>query len=327
MSPIKVEISYKTIVFTVVFLLFLWLLLLIKDLLLIFLISFILMVVIEPAVRSVEKRGLPRTASILLIYFLTGSFLVIAIAGVVPPLADQTSVLINRLPDFFGQIGVLGINQQVITSQISQLGSLPANLLNFVVGIFSNIASLIILGVTTFYLLIERVRMEEHLTKFLGRSAAKEIMRMMIKVENRLGQWLRGELALMTIVGLLSYFGFRLLGMEFALPLAILAGLLEIIPNFGPTVAAIPAVLAGLAISPVHGLAALSWSFLVQQIENNFIVPKIMQKATGLNPLVVIASLSIGFRFAGVAGAVLAVPVILVLGIIFSEIASKKLQK
>lgn len=327
MQPIKIEISYKTIVFTVVFLLFLWLLSLIKDILLIFFISTILMVALEPSVKTVEKWGLPRGAAILLLYFVSISFLGIAVAGVIPPLADQTAILANRLPGYLSQIGVLGINREVIADQVSQLGSLPTNLLNFIISIFSNIASLIVLGVTTFYLLIERVRMEDHFTKFFGRSVAKEIMKVMIKVEERLGQWIRGELALMTVVGLLSYSGFRLLGMEFALPLAILAGLLEVVPNFGPTIATIPAVLLGLAISPIYGLAALSWSFLVQQIENNFIVPKVMQKATGLNPLVVIISLSIGFRFAGVAGAVLAVPVVLVLGTIFSEIASKKLQK
>jgi predicted PurR-regulated permease PerM len=327
MQTIRIEISYKTIIFTVFFILLLWLLFLIKDVILILFVSTILMVALEPSVRAIEKWRVPRAMAILLIYFLSAALLGIAIAGVIPPLADQTAILISRLPDYFNQMGVLGINREVIANQISRLGSLPTNLLNFIVGIFSNIITLIVLGVTTFYLLMERRMMEEHFTKFFGKSISKEIMKVVVKVEERLGMWVRGELILMTAVGLLSYLGFRLLGIEFALPLAILAGLLEVIPNFGPMVAAIPAGLAGLAISPIHGLAAISWAFLVQQVENNFIVPKVMQKATGLNPLVVIVSLTIGLRLAGVVGAALAIPAVLVLGIIFSEIISRKTSK
>jgi len=131
----------------------------------------------------------------------------------------------------------------------------------------------------------------------------------------------------MTIVGVLSFVGLRLLGIEFALPLAILAGLLEIIPNIGPIVSAIPAVLSGLTVSPLMGLAVAALYFLIQQIENSIIVPRVMQKVVGVNPLVTILSLAIGFKLAGVAGAILAIPVVLVIQVATSEIfTSKRLQ-
>ena len=148
----------------------------------------------------------------------------------------------------------------------------------------------------------------------------------MEKIEKRLGSWIRAEVTLMIFVGALSYFGFRLLAIDFALPLAIIAGILEIIPNFGPTVATIPAVLAGLAMSPLHGLAALAWSFLVQQVENNIVVPRVMARVIGLNPLVTILSLSIGFKLAGIAGASLAIPVVLALEVIISDLYRRKIS-
>jgi len=182
----------------------------------------------------------------------------------------------------------------------------------------------LILLVFAFYFLQERKKIDEYLSSFFVKTEKERIKMIVNKIEQRLGGWVRGEMLLMSIVGFLSYIGFRLLGIEAALPLAIIAGLLEIIPNIGPTVATVPAVLAGLAISPFHALGALSWGFLVQQVENHLIVPKVMQKAAGVNPLVTLISLSIGYKVAGLAGTLLAVPIFLTLEVIFPEIIRSK---
>lgn len=324
MQPTKIEISHRTIIFTFLFVLGLWLVYQIRDILLILFVSSMAMAALEPLIRKLELLKLPRGIAILLIYIFLVLFLGIAVVGITPPLVDQTAILINKLPALFKQVELLGIDRNLINGQISQLGSVPVNLLNFFVGLFSNLATGIVVAVLTFYLLMERKNLSQYLTRFLGKPGEKEILEIIEKIEKRLGFWIRAELILMTFVGLLSYFGFRLLAMDFALPLAIIAGFLEVIPNFGPTIATVPAVLAGLAISPVHGLAALAWSFLVQQIENNFLVPKVMARTTGLNPLVTILSLSIGFKLAGIAGATLAIPVVLALEVIFTELYLKK---
>jgi len=110
-----------------------------------------------------------------------------------------------------------------------------------------------------------------------------------------------------------------LLGIPYALPIAVLSGLLEAVPNIGPTIAAIPAILMGLTVSPIVGLGALAMSILIQQLENNLIVPKIMQSATGTKPLVTILVLLIGYTLGGIAGAVLAMPVFLTIQTIVVE--------
>jgi len=142
-----------------------------------------------------------------------------------------------------------------------------------------------------------------------GHDRAADFMK---RIEERLGSWVRAEFLLMTIIGVMSYVGLRILGIDFSLPLAVIAGLLEVVPNIGPTVAAVPAVIFGLTISPLYGLAVAALYFLIQQIENTLIVPKVMSKELGINPLVVIICLAVGFKLGGISGVLLAVPIFLV---------------
>ncbi|RLC33466.1 hypothetical protein DRH14_04815, partial [Candidatus Shapirobacteria bacterium] len=157
----------------------------------------------------------------------------------------------------------------------------------------------------------ERKSFWKYSLKFFGKKDGSMVMRIMKNLEKSLGAWVNAELLLMLIVGLLSYVGYVILGLDFALPLGILAGLLEVIPNIGPTVATVMAMIVGFSMSPVLGLLSLFWGITVQQIENNLIVPKIMKKAVGLNPLVTVLLLAVGAKIAGISGAVLTIPVYL----------------
>lgn len=322
MQPVKVEISYKTIIFTIVFLVVLWFFYLIRQILFLIFIALLLTFTLEPAIEKLEKLKIPRGLGIILIYLFLILVVGVAIAGMIPPLVDQTTALVSKIPILLDQIGFFKIDQSIINNQLSQLGSIPVNLFKFIVGIFTNIATVLILAVFTFYFLQERKKIDNYLTKYFAQKEKEKIKRIMTKIEKRLGGWIRGELILMTLVGCFSYFGFRLLGIEYALPLAFIAGLLEIVPNIGPTIASIPAVIAGLSVSLVHGVAALSWCFLVQQIENNFIVPKVMQKTVGVNPLVTLISIGVGFRLGGIVGIFLAVPIVIILEVVLEETLS-----
>lgn len=323
----KIEISHRTIIFTVLFLLGLWGLYQIRQIILALFVSIILMSALNPAVDRLERWRVPRWLAILLLYILIFGSLGLIIAAVIPSLVDQTAAFINRLPSYIRLFGTFGLDPNLIATQISQLGSIPANILKITVTFFSNLVALFALAVITFYLLLERKNLDRYLLALFGEGGEKQAENFVNKVEKRLGGWVRGEVFLMTVIGAMTYFGLRLLGIDFALPLALLAGILEIVPNIGPVVSAIPAVLIGIGISPLTGLAVAALYFLVQQIENSIIVPKVMQKAVGLNPLVTILSLAIGFKLAGIVGAILAVPVVLVVQITASEVfASERFQ-
>lgn len=148
--------------------------------------------------------------------------------------------------------------------------------------------------------------------------------KMMIKIEEKLGAWLRGQLFLSIIIGLVSYIGLLIFNIPYALPLALLAGVMEIIPVIGPIISAIPAVLIALTISPILALGVAAMYFVIQQLENHLIVPQVMKRAVGLNPLVVILAIAIGSRILGFAGALLAVPLAVVIQIIAAEIIAEK---
>lgn len=325
--PSKVEISHRTIIFTVLFLLSLYLLFQIRQVLVLLFVSLVLMSALNPTVTRLERLRLPRGLAILIIYFLVLAVLVLIIAGIIPPLVDQTTVLVNRLPQYGQALGLPTFDHNFIASQLDQLGHLSANILKITLGVFGNLISLFILAVITFYLLIERKNLKGYLLFLFGDDGERKAQDFVDKLEEKLGGWVRAQLMLMFIVGLMAYFGLRLLGIDFALPLALLAGILEIIPNIGPTVSAVPAVLAGLAISPLMGLAVAALYFLIQQIENTLIVPQVMAKGTGVNPLFTILALAIGFKLAGVIGSVLSIPTVLLIQVVASEVfASKRFQ-
>jgi predicted PurR-regulated permease PerM len=123
----------------------------------------------------------------------------------------------------------------------------------------------------------------------------------------------------MSIIGIMSFIGLTILHIPYALPLAILAGLLEAVPSIGPTISAVPAIILGLSISPLTGLGALAMSIIIQQSENNLIVPRVMQHVVGVRPIVTIVVLMTGFTLGGVMGAVLAMPIFLALTSIYRE--------
>ena len=322
MKPAKIEISHKTIIFTAFFLIFLWFLFQIRNILLLIFIAIIFMSALSPIVDKLEKLKVPRGLSILLIYILIWTGISYGIASLVPPLVEQTTKFITRLPQDIANLSQGRFDVSIFNSH---LNALPEQILKIAVSTFANVAGLFTFMVIVFYLIMERKNLHKYLVFMLGNNGTEK--HLIEKLESKLGSWMRGQLALMLIVGMMSYLGLTFLGVEFAVPLAFLAGMLEIIPNIGPTVSMIPAVLVALGTSPVLALAVFALYFLIQQLENNFIVPKIMSKAVGLSPLVIIISLLIGFKTAGIPGAILSVPSVLFIEIIINDLYHRHYKK
>lgn len=333
--PRKVEISHKTVVFTIFFLVLLWFFVQIAPIILTIFVSVLLMTALNPWVDALVKIRLPRALAIVLVYILLVTIIISGLTSIIPALVDQTTNLANKLPSLLDDlgwwlesIGLSGINGELIASQVSQIGALPANIVKFIISVFSNIVAVLMVLVITFYLLLERKNLDKYLLVLFGEGGEKDAKTFIDKLEIRLGGWVRGELTLMVIIGVMTYIGLVLLGIPYALPLAIIAGILEIVPGIGPVISGVPAVLVALTLSPAMALAVVALYFLIQQLENTIVVPKVMQRATGVNPLITIVAIAIGFRLAGVVGAILAVPIVIVLHVVAVEIFSlKALQK
>lgn len=316
-STKKVEISSKTIIFTVFFLILMWFLYRIRYLLLLLFIAVIFMSALSPLVDKLEKRKIPRGLATLFFYILIITAISLGVASLVPPLVEQSTRLVATFPQDISQLTKGLINTSVLQPHLQ---ALPEQILKIALGALNNIIGLLTFLVILFYLIMERKNLKKYLLFLFGKDAKEEHAEIFIsKLEYKLGSWVRGQLTLMFIVGFLSYLGLTFLGVEYAIPLAFLAGLLEVIPTIGPTLSALPAILVAWGVSPTLALATLALYVLIQQLENNLIVPKIMSKAVGLSPLVVILALIAGFRIAGIAGAVLSVPAVLLIEIIIND--------
>ena len=130
------------------------------------------------------------------------------------------------------------------------------------------------------------------------------------KIQNKIARWLLGQLILSGFIFLFTYIGLSVLGVRSALALALLAGLLEIVPYLGPILSAIPAVFVAFVQAPPLALFTGLLYLVVQQVENYVLVPKIMGRTIGANPVVILVAVLVGFKLAGIVGMLLAVPVV-----------------
>jgi predicted PurR-regulated permease PerM len=323
MKPQKIEISYKTIVFAVLFLISLVLIWQLRGIFLLLFLCFIFMQALNPTVSRLERLKIPRFVGILLIYFIILIGISFAAAGIIPALVEQTTSLIETLPNTISNINLWGIKPIDISSQFKLLENLPSNIATTLFSIFSNIVSVFVFFVLTFYLLIERKNLDKYAVSIFGQKNQDKVILIMNELEKRLGNWVNAQLFLMLTIGVLSYIGYLVIGLNYVVPLAIIAGLLEIVTNIGPTIATVIAAFVGLTVSPLTALMAIAWGIIVQQLENNFIVPKVMKATIGLNPLITILLIASGAQLGGVVGAVLAIPTYLTISTIVSVLNKK----
>jgi len=307
----KIEISHRTIIFTVFLLLGLWVLFEIRDIIILIFISFILMAALRPSVDRLGKMKIPRLLAVLIVYLFLFLVLGVATSFILPPFVSQSVKLSSRLPSYINFVlPFLKIDLQTITSQIAPIGE---NLLKVIVGFFSNVFATLTVIVFTFYFLLERKKLEENLGQLIGEKAAEKTVAILREVEESLGAWVRGQFLLAGLIGAMTFVGLTLLGIDYALPLSIIAGALEIVPILGPIISGIPAVLVALTTSPFLALATVALYFIIHQSEGNIVVPLVMNKIMGLPPIATILALMIGGRLGGIVGAILAVPLLMVL--------------
>lgn len=318
-------ISPSIVVFTTFFLLFLYLLFSIRTILVWIFLGFILMVALHPFVQKLERWGLPRGISIALTYLLMFLSFGAVVAVIVPPLATQLYEFVKnfQLPWLQEEIKNFSLSLQ----NLGEVGNVAKQLQGSVNAVYSIISStftgvftIITVLVISLYLMIDRKRLYLRATWFTNKKKELNSVKDLIdSLEHQLGGWVRGQLILMIVIGVVTYLGVILLGLPYAVPLGLLAALLEILPNLGPTLAAIPAIiLAFVTLGPVMALVTALFYNLMQQFENSFVVPKVMKENVDVSPLASIINILVGLKLGGVIGALLAIPVYIVLRTVYS---------
>jgi len=312
-----IRISVKAVLYTILLLAGVWFVVQIQGVILALFIALILALGLTPFVDYLESKNLQRGFSVFITVILTlgGVFGLVYIA--LAPMVEQTRTLLEQLPDLIATISSAPWTEAYLErfgtvdgELIDQFSTTSSGVIRATLGAFSGFLSVLTIIVFTIYLLLEFNLIKDQFSKLLGKKDhhKQKLEKMIEEIEHKLGAWLRGQISLMVIVGFLTFFGLSLLKVEYALSLSLIAGLLEIIPNFGPILSAIPAALVGFSMSNITGLGVVGLFIIVQQIENNLIVPKVMQKAVGFNPLLTIIIVIIGGKLFGLMGIVLAIP-------------------
>lgn len=316
------SISPSIVVFTVMFLSVLYFLYQIRDILALFFLGFLIMVAFNPFVKKLQsKLKFPRFLAVASVYVLFISGLSGLFLLVIPPLAKELYQLVRTfdLPWLQEEMARLSFSLTEMSNLVSQLGSSLSTVYTIVSSTFSGVFTVLTVVFISLFLMLER--QDLHMKLFWlthKKQHLREAEEFLDELEFQLGGWVRGQLILMLTIGAMTYLGLTLLGMPYTVPLALWAGMLEILPNLGPTLAAIPSIIIGFIVGgPVMGLMMLGFYTLIQQVENNFLVPKVMRDNVNVSPLTSMMSILIGLELAGVLGAFLAIPIFIVIRTVY----------
>lgn len=334
----KIDISTGIIFRTILILLGLWFVFLVRDVLVLLVISVIIVAAIEPAVDYLQKKKIPRSLSVLAIYILLLALIGGGLSLLIPPIASQFQDFSQNYPRYSQQFrdsigpvkNFIEINHINITSEqiFSELGSgianFTKNIFSKTIGVFSGFISMIVVLSLTFYMSAKEDAITHFVASITPENHRKYATNLTKRIKDKIGKWLLGQFFLMFLIAVFDFIGLSLIGVPYALILAIFAGIMEIIPYIGPIVSAVPGVILGFMVSPTVGLLAIVVYVIAQQFENHIIVPQVMKKVVGLNPIAVILALMVGAKIAGTLGAILAIPVATAVSLFLGDLMNER---
>ena len=336
-----ITISTGSIFKVILIIIAIWFVFTIRNVVGILYVALIIMAGISPWVDWLQDRKVPRVLGTAILYAIFLGIFGLIVALIIPPLTEQIGAIISAFPNYYNKI-VQGFKAfQTTTTHTAVVASIQSSLeqinkglsqaasgvFSSLISIFGGFASFLSIMVIAFYLTLERDGWKKSLHSISPTQYQPYLTHLGNRITSKLGSWLRGQLLLCFIIFLMSYIGLSILGVKYALVLALIAGLLEAVPMIGPIISAIPALFLSFAQSPIKALLVLILYILVQQLENNLIVPKVMQKAVGLNPIVVIVAMLIGGRLGGFFGVILAIPTAAIIQVLMSDFFGKQRDK
>ncbi|MFZ2681954.1 MAG: AI-2E family transporter [Patescibacteria group bacterium] len=338
--PQTITISTGTIIRALLILLVLGFVYLIRDVVVMFFAALFLAALIDPFADFLERFKIPRGLAALIVYVVGIALVVGAMILVLPPVLVEIQnfsvFLAPYLPAGSEQIDytqlfsveTLALNAEQLLDTVRGAGVAAAvpELLHLGSNAFGAVVAVIVVLVLAFFLVAEKTALVKAIAFVAPAEYQPFVMQVSGKMRESLGAWLRGQLLLMLVIFALTYIVLSILGIPYAIILALMAGLMEIIPFIGPWLSAVPAVILALSISPVHALLTAGAYFLIQLAENNILVPKIMQKVSGLNPIVSLLAALVGWRVGGVVGVILAIPLAMAVSVFLAEIFRKRAE-
>lgn len=316
-----------------------WALYLTRGALLLIYMSVLVAVGLAPLAGALERprlsasRRLPRWIAILIIYLcFTGAVVGVGLL-VIPPLVTQARELWSALPDMLHRGQQWLIERGLLARELSfteavqqapgagsdAVGTVVGAVWGFVGGVFGVVTILIL----AFYLMLDAERIARTFVRLFPRDEQPRVEDACRRISTKVSAWLGGQLLLAGIIGSSAALGLFLMGVPYFYVLALIAGIGEMIPIVGPLLAAFPAIAVAFSVSPTLALGVTAFFFVQQQFENHVLVPKVMERQVGVSAAAVIVALLMGGTLLGIVGAILAVPTVAILQVVFEELMSE----
>jgi predicted PurR-regulated permease PerM len=304
-----------------------------------FVVGLLFVYLLDPPVRWLARHGLRRWLAILVVYVVgviaIVEFLAFTLTPLIeeiirfvtdfPKLAADLDAQLKHLGEFYARLQIPVEVRDWIDGVVAGLGHGPAGNgvdITFLLPVLTGAGSLIglvfgylILPVWVAYLLKDKVTLMAAFDRGMPESWRFDVWAIIRTVDRIFGQWLRAQLILGFTVGIFTFIGLAILSAlvdpifgRYAILLSVIAGVLELLPIIGPIISAVPAVLLAAIAGPAAVVAALLLYTLIQQLENNLLVPKIQGDAVELHPAAVMFAIIVGGSLAGLLGAILALP-------------------
>ena len=316
------------VIFALCIIFFAWFIFQVHDIIISLFLSYIIMAAILPISTFLRKKKVPKFLSVLIPYFVIILLLFILIFPLVPFVLQQLKSLTVDFPKYLSQAAnMLGmkINVREVQGYLNgQMNNIGSSAVQVTTTLFGGIFTIITVFIVSLYLLLYNDSFKKNFVKLFHRNQQEKMLTTVSLINEKLGAWLQGQILLSVSIGILTWIALMLLNFPFSLPLAILAGILEILPTLGPTLAAVPAVIVALTISPTMALVIIVTYILIQTLEGQLLVPQIMKRAVGLNPVVVILGVTIGANLMGIVGALVSIPFISFIVVIYKSIEEQK---
>ncbi|MFM8594929.1 MAG: AI-2E family transporter [Chloroflexota bacterium] len=314
-----------------------WLLYQAQVLVVLVILSVILATIIEKPVLRLERRHSPRPLGILLVYVAIIGGIVLLFTLVGPTVKDQAIVFREQAPAqveslqaswrsspnaLLNGVGadLLGRGIDIVRNPQLSGVKLPSDAaLGLLTGIGGGVISFFTVLVITFYYIMEKQWIRRLILLELPPENRQRVARVWDAVEDKVGGWLRGQLVLCLVIGVLATVGYAAMGLRFWPLLGLWAGLTEIIPILGPWLGGVPAVIIALTQGWEKAILVILFVVGLQLLENTVLVPRVMRGAVGLSPMTVFLAILAGTQVLGVSGAILAIPVAATIQVLVAE--------
>ncbi len=337
-NNITIQFSVKSVLLILLTAAAIWLLVVFDKLLLILFIAMLLAIAIDPVVDRLERRKVPRAGAIVLVYLLLVAVVLAVIGLLIPVLLDEFSQLSATLPRATKEIPQAfnsliaerfpSLAQRLSTSDLGsqlsgEIGTVAGSIGEVLVGVGQALTTLTVstflVLVVGFFLAADARFAPRFIARFFPPAIRPTASVLARDIGGRLGHWVRAQALVGLFFGVTFGIGLALVGIPYSLSLGVVGGVLELIPYVGGAIVTALGMLVALTVSPWLALGVLMLYMVVASVESHVVYPKLVGDIVGLHPLVIVIALFIGAEAKGVVGALLAVPVTVVIQVLFDH--------